>query len=65
MATVAIVVAVFGLMQLVPYRIHNPAVVPSRLGRTPDYESLYGLLQLPQQSTVEPWYSRSRRCRGC
>ena len=57
---VAIVAAVFGLMQLVPYRIHNPAVVAEPNWPNPQTRELAvrACYNCHSNQTVEPWYSK-------
>ena len=57
---VAVVAAVFGLMQLVPYRIHNPAVVAEPNWPNPQTRELAvrACYNCHSNQTVEPWYSK-------
>jgi Haem-binding domain len=57
---VVIGLAVFGLMQLVPYRIHNPAVVAEPKWDSPQTRALAvrACYNCHSNQTVEPWYSK-------
>ena len=57
---IAIVVTAFGLMQLVPYRIHNPAVVAEPVWPNPQTRELAvrACYNCHSNQTVEPWYSK-------
>ena len=57
---VAIVVGAFALMQLVPYRIHNPAVVAEPSWPNPQTRELAvrACYNCHSNQTVQPWYSK-------
>ena len=56
----AVVIAVFALMQLVPYRIHNPAVVAEPNWDSPQTRELAAraCYNCHSNQTVGPWYSK-------
>jgi hypothetical protein len=57
---VAVVVTVFGLVQLVPYRIHNSPVVAEPPWPNPQTRELAvrACYNCHSNQTVEPWYSK-------